>query len=212
MTRGYPEFWVIFLGKMMINIDKAWGRLPWFAPRFSKSNCWHFRLHADRNPRRFVHHCIFFLLLGFYDSCSAAICMLFFPAFSHIISACLIMQANFIFHFNKWNFMCRKVKIGHRKIINLNLEKWHALKKRICHIQEHQSFNLLHDAQMSWMWQSGASLGKLHLESGFWDQETESKSGENQTQAWFQEQSWTAKPKESLVERESEESLHQAKC
>ena len=26
----------------MINIDKPWDRLPWFAPRFSKSNCWHF--------------------------------------------------------------------------------------------------------------------------------------------------------------------------
>ena len=109
---------------------------------------------------------------------------LHFPIFQ-LASSCRQISS-----FNKWNFMCRKVKIGHRKIINLSLEKWHALKKWICHIQEHQSFNLLHDAQMSWMWQSGASLGKLHLESGFWDQETESKSGENQTQAWFQEQSW----------------------
>ena len=45
--------------------------------------------------------------------------------------------------------MCRKVKIRHRKIINLCLQKWQALKKWSCHIQEHQSFNLLHDAQMS---------------------------------------------------------------
>ena len=136
-------------------------------------------------------------------------CYLFlrFPIKFQLASSCRQISS-----FNKSNFMCRKVKIRQHKTINLCLQKWQALKKWSCHIQEHQSFNLLHDAQMSCLRQSGASLGKLQLESGFWDQGTESKSGENQTQAWFQEQSWTAKPKESLVERESEESLHQAKC
>ena len=65
---------------------------------------------------------ISFLLLGFCHSRSTAICMLVFPAFSHIIPSCFVTQTNFIFLQKK--IMCSQVKMWHRKIINLDYQNW----------------------------------------------------------------------------------------
>ena len=81
-----------------------------------------FRLHADRNPRRFVHYKISFLLLGFYQSRSAAICMLFFlrfPIYFHHTLSTRQISSTY-----KEKFMCCQVKMWHRKIINLDFQNW----------------------------------------------------------------------------------------
>ena len=56
-----------------------------------------FRLHADRNPRRFVHQSIFLLVAWILQFMFRSHLHVIFPAFSHIISAYLIMQTKFIF-------------------------------------------------------------------------------------------------------------------
>jgi hypothetical protein len=79
-----------FNGGENLKTRKKWGVLEMGDPKLALSILkWSdledfevsHRLHADRNPRRFVHQSIFFLLLGLYDSCSAAICTLIFLHF-----------------------------------------------------------------------------------------------------------------------------------
>ena len=75
------------LGELEAEEPTCWrwngGFLKWGIPGYH-----HFRLHADRNPRRFVHQSIFFLVAWILWFMLRSHLHVNFPAFSHIVSAC----------------------------------------------------------------------------------------------------------------------------
>ena len=139
--------------------------------------------------------------MSIFLALSAAICMFIFHVFFHVsLRRSWWTTWRMVLSMNACVFLCVRWV---RKTNNLGVHTQRFLAYRQS-LQFTKFCLSSFDNAMPRLWQSWASVGKLHVESSFGNSTTWSKVREDQEQARFQEQSWKATQKERLHQRESE--------